>query len=168
MRLIVLLMVVLLSLSAGVAMAESIDREISDLKADVASLNHELFELEEEILHPANTQVAVYLSFSARDYFVLDSVELSIDGHPAASHLYTERERMALEKGGVQRLYLGSLSVGEHTLSAVFNGQGANDHYHRKDASFTIEKASGKAQYELVLDAQAPAYEPKLQLKEWE
>lgn len=168
MRLIVLITALIASLTVRPVLAESIDREIADLKADVASLNQELFELEEDILHPANTQVAVYLSFSARDYFVLDSVELAIDGHPAVSHLYTERERTALEDGGVQRLYLGNLSAGEHTLEAVFNGQGANDHYYRKDASFTIQKASGKAQYEMVLETQAPGYEPKLRLKEWE
>lgn len=158
----------LASLMAAPLSAESLGGEIAALKTDVASLNHTLFELEEDILHPANTQVAVYLSFKARDYFVLDSVELSIDGHSAVSHLYTERERQALAQGGVQRLYLGNLSAGDHALNAVFNGQGANDHYYRKDAQFTIQKAAEKAQFELVLDARAPTFEPVFHIKEWD
>ncbi|MEQ5833960.1 AraC family transcriptional regulator [Marinobacter sp. NFXS9] len=165
MRLILLITGLLLT---GALAAEPLSDDIASLKADVAGLNHTLFQLEEDILNPANTQVAVYLSFDARDYFVLDSVELALDGHSAVSHLYSERERKALEQGGVQRLYLGNLAAGEHELSAVFNGQGANDHYYRKDASFTIQKATGKAQYELVIDARAPSFEPAMRIKQWD
>ncbi|MGQ7274743.1 AraC family transcriptional regulator [Marinobacter sp. V034] len=158
----------LISVLSAPAMSDSLNSDIAELKGEVAALNHSLFELEEDILHPANTQVAVYLSFAAREYFVLDSVELSIDGHPAVSHLYTERERQALKQGGVQQLYLGNLSAGEHKIDAVFNGQGANDHYYRKDASFNVQKTGEKAQYELILDAKAPAFEPAFRIKEWE
>jgi hypothetical protein len=146
----------------------SLAGEVSSLKADVAALNNRLFELEEEILSPTNTQVAVYVSFAARDYLVLDSIEISVDGQPAVSHLYTEQERRALKKGGVQRLYLGNLSAGEHVIGAVLNGQGANDHYYRKDAQFTIQKSAGKAQYELVVQAKAPSFAPGFRLKEWQ
>lgn len=145
----------------------SLASEVSSLKADVATLNNQLFELEEEILSPANTQVAIYISYSADDYLVLDSVEVSVDGQPAESHLYTEQERRALKKGGVQRLYLGNLSAGDHVIGAVLNGQGANNHYYRKDAQFSIEKGAGKAQYELVVEAKAPSFEPDFRLKKW-
>jgi len=39
-----------------------LDQEIQDLKKDVVDLNKDLFILEEELLFPANTQVAVFLS----------------------------------------------------------------------------------------------------------
>ncbi|PVY78286.1 hypothetical protein C8D92_102326 [Tamilnaduibacter salinus] len=148
--------------------AESLDQQIADLKGDVAALNQTLFELEEDILHPANTQVAVYLSVDAGEGFSLDSVELQIDGRQAVSHLYTERERQALARGGVQRLYLGNLPAGEHTLSAVLNGQGDDSHYFRKKSEFRISKGSDQAQYQLVVDADQPGREPTFELQEWQ
>ena len=73
-----------LALLAIVAMptlaAEQIDMdaEVRDLKADVLDLNRELFLLEEELLFPANTQVAVYLSMDTGNFFQLDSVQVTI------------------------------------------------------------------------------------------
>ncbi|WP_404362313.1 AraC family transcriptional regulator [Marinobacter sp.] len=148
--------------------AQTLDEEVAALKADVASLSQDLFELEEEVLHPADTQFAVYLSLANRDAFILDSVELSINGRPAVSHLYTDQERAALEEGGIQRLYLGNLPAGEHQLSATFNGQGANDRYVRREASFTVRKNRGETQVQFVLEARAPDYRPEFSLREWQ
>ena len=49
--------------------------DVQDLKDAVLELNQELFLLEEELLFPANTQVAVFLSMDVGEYFALDSVE---------------------------------------------------------------------------------------------
>ena len=40
----------------------TLDETVQDLKKDVVDLNKELFVLEEELLFPANTQVAVFVS----------------------------------------------------------------------------------------------------------
>jgi hypothetical protein len=45
----------------------------------VVDLNRDLFVLEEELLFPANTQVAVFVSMDVGDFFALDSVSLKID-----------------------------------------------------------------------------------------
>ena len=110
-----------ISLNAG---AGSLDADIAQFKGQVADLNRDLFKLEEDILHPANTQLAVYLSVEAQNYFTLDSVELSIDGRSAVSHLYSEQERQALNKGGIQRLYVGNLAAGHspHYCNAEWSG----------------------------------------------
>ena len=44
------------------ASAASLDSRIQDAKGDVIRLNRDLLVLEEELLFPANTQVAVFLS----------------------------------------------------------------------------------------------------------
>lgn len=149
------------------AQAASLDSDIAHFKQNVADLNRQLFQLEEDILHPANTQLAVYLSLDAKNYFVLDSVEVSIDGQTAASHLYSEQERQALKQGGIQRLYIGNLSAGPHKLTATLNGQGVNDHYFRKESTFSIHKTDDASQVELVVTAEAPSFEPKFKLKTW-
>lgn len=164
-----LMLVLSLAVGAGSTSAdEALDADIDQLKAEVASLSQSLFELEESILHPADTQFAVYLSLADAQAFVLDSVELAVDGRPAVSHLYTDRERQALAQGGLQRLYLGNLASGEHTLSATFNGQAANDRYVRREASFTVRKGTGETRVQLVLEARAPEFQPVFTLREWQ
>ncbi len=162
------LMLLLCALVAPVAADEALEAEIEQLRADVAALSQTLFDLEEAVLYPADTQFAVYLSLANPEAFELDSVELSVDGRPAVSHLYTERQRQALAQGGLQRLYLGNLATGEHTLSATFNGQAANDRYMRRQASFTVRKGSGATGVQLVLEARAPDLQPVFTLREWQ
>lgn len=161
------LLAVLVSFVAPVN-ADALDQEINQLKADVATMSRSLFELEEKILHPADTRFSVYLSLAGSGDFILDSIELSLNDQPAVSYLYTDQERQALEQGGIQRLYLGNLPAGEHQVSATFNGQGSNDRYIRNQADFTIRKDQGETQVQLVLEANPQADRPELTLKEWQ
>ena len=84
--------------------------ELQDIKAQVLKLNRDLFILEEDLLFPASTQIAVFVSVDIGQFFAIDSVELKIDEADVAGFLYTKRQRKALEKGGIQRIYLGNLS----------------------------------------------------------
>ena len=101
-----------------------VDDQVQSLKSDVLDLNRDLFVLEQELLYPANTQVAVFVSMDAGTFFALDSVQLKIDGKEVADYLYTPREVHALVQGGVQRLYVGNLKVGKHQLVAFLTGKG--------------------------------------------
>ncbi len=80
-----------------------LDEDVQDLKKEVLDLNRDLFLLEEELLFPANSQVAFFISMDVGEYFELDSVDLKIDGKEVANYLYTEREVGALVRGGVHR-----------------------------------------------------------------
>ena len=77
----------------------SLDEEVQDLKKEVLDLNRDLFLLEEELLFPANSQVAFFISMDVGEYFALDSVQLRIDGKEVANYLYTDREVDALVRG---------------------------------------------------------------------
>src|SRR5690606_20604191 len=87
----------------------TLDEEVQHLKKLAVDLNRDLFLLEEELLFPSSTQVAVFVSMDVGEFFALDSVELELDGKNVASYLYTEREIDALHRGGVQRLYTGNV-----------------------------------------------------------
>ena len=89
--------------------ANSLDDKVQSLKKEVMNLNRDLLVLEEELLFPTSTQVAVFLSIDVGNYFRLDSVQLKIDDKIVANHLYTQQEVDALGRGGVQRLYLGNV-----------------------------------------------------------
>jgi len=145
-----------------------LDQEIQDLKKDVVDLNKDLFILEEELLFPANTQVAVFLSVEVGQFFGLDSVQLKIDRKEVINYLYTPREVEALLKGGVQRLYLGNLKVGGHELVAFFNGKGPNQRAYKRGASLRFEKGVGAKYLELKIDDRQKKLQPEFAIKDWE
>ena len=88
----------------------NLDAEIQDIKQQTLELNRDLFILEEELLFPANSQLAVFLSVDIGEYFALDAVKLSVDGEVVSHYLYTSRQLNALQRGGVHRLYIGNLA----------------------------------------------------------
>jgi hypothetical protein len=145
-----------------------LDQDIQGLKKDVVDLNRDLFILEEELLFPANTQVAVFLSMDVGDFFALDSVQLKVDQKEVINYLYTPREVEALLKGGVQRLYVGNLKVGSHELVAFFNGKGPNDRPYKRGASIHFEKGVGAKYLELKIDDRQRKLEPEFEIKDWE
>ena len=145
-----------------------LDQEIQELKKDVVDLNKDLFILEEELLFPANTQVAVFLSVDVGQFFALDSVQLKIDRKEVINYLYTPREVEALLKGGVQRLYLGNLKVGGHELVAFFNGKGPNERAYKRGASLRFEKGVGAKYLELKIDDRQRKLQPQFEIKDWE
>jgi hypothetical protein len=145
-----------------------LDQEIQGLKKDVVDLNKDLFILEEELLFPANTQVAVFLSMDVGDFFALDSVQLKIDRKEVINYLYTPREVEALLRGGVQRLYLGNLKVGTHELVAFFNGKGPNERDYKRGASIRFEKGVGAKYLELKIDDRQRKLQPEFEIKDWE
>jgi hypothetical protein len=147
---------------------KTLDEDTQDLKKQVLDLNRDLFLLEEELLFPSNTQVAVFVSMDVGDFFGLDSVELKLDNKDVASYLYTEREAAALVKGGVQRLFLGNLKAGEHELVAFFTGQGPHTRDYRRGASLKFEKSIGPKYIELTISDKATKQQPEFLVKEWE
>jgi hypothetical protein len=120
----------------------AIEQQIQDLKKQLISLNRDLFILEEDLLFPSSTQVAVYLSMDVGDYFTLDSVELKIDDKTVTHYLYTERQIDALYRGGVQRLYVGNIGSGEHEISAFFTGIGPESREYKRAVAMTFDKDS--------------------------
>jgi hypothetical protein len=146
----------------------ALDEQIQGLKKDVVDLNKDLFVLEEELLFPANTQVAVFVSMDVGDFFALDSVTLKIDNHDVSNYLYTPREVSALLKGGVQRLYVGNLKAGQHELVAFFNGKGPHDRDYRRAANIRFEKGVGAKYLELKITDHQRAQQPEFEIKDWE
>ncbi|MFI4914414.1 MAG: AraC family transcriptional regulator [Steroidobacterales bacterium] len=145
-----------------------LDEQIQDLKKDVVDLNRDLFVLEEELLFPANTQVAVFVSMDIGDFFALDSITLKIDDREVSNYLYTPREVAALLKGGVQRLYVGNLKAGTHELVAFFNGKGPNERDYRRGATLKFDKGVGAKYLELKISDHARRQQPEFQIKDWE
>ena len=102
---------------------QSLDEQVQEIKSDVLGIAAELSLLEERLLYPSDTQVAVFVSLAEGDTFQVDSVQIQLDGAPVAHHIYSFKEVEALRKGGVQRVYTGNVRTGEHTLDVVVAGK---------------------------------------------
>jgi hypothetical protein len=153
---------------AASAPVAGLDTRIQDTKGDVIKLNRDLLVLEEELLFPANAQLAVFLSMDVGKLFSLDSVQLKIDDKQVANYLYTPLEVQALHRGGVQRLHLGQLRAGQHELTAFFTGQGPHERDYKRATTIKFEKLAGAKFIELrIRDVQAKL-QPEFEVKVWQ
>lgn len=147
---------------------QSLDEEVQALKKDILKLNRELFILEEELLFPTNTQVAVFLSLDAGVFFDLDAVQIKVDDKVVSNYLYTRRELEALKRGGIHRVYFGNLKAGEHELVAFFTGKGPQGRDYRRGASLVFEKKTGQKYIELKIVDKESSQQPEFVIKEWD
>jgi hypothetical protein len=147
---------------------KGLDQQAQTLKQDVMELNRDLLALEEELLFPASTQVAVFVSMDVGTLFALDSVEIKLDDKVVAHYLYTQREIDALRRGGVQRLYLGNLRTGKHELVAFFTGKGPHDRDYRRGATLEFEKQTDPKYIELQIKDVTRNLQPEFRVKEWQ
>jgi hypothetical protein len=146
----------------------SLDQEVQTLKKEVLDLNRDLFLLEEELLFPANSQVAFFISMDVGEYFELDSVTIKIDGKEVANYLYTTREADALIRGGVHRVHMANLKTGDHELIAIFSGKGPHARDYRRGATLNFEKGIGAKYVELEITDRVKKQQPEFIIKEWE
>jgi hypothetical protein len=147
---------------------KTLDQEVQGLKKDVIDLNKDLFVLEEELLFPANTQVALYVSMDVGTFFALDSITVKIDNKEVKNYLYTAREADALLKGGVQQIYLGNLKVGKHELVAFFTGKGPVERAYKRGATIIFDKGVGAKYLELKITDRLAKHQPEFTIKDWE
>jgi len=120
---------------------KGLDEQVQEIKSDVLSIAQELSRLEEKLLYPSGTQVAVFVSLATGDTLRLDAVRLQLDGQLVAHYIYSFKELDALRKGGVQRLYVGNVSTGEHQLEVLVDGklEGGTDYTHSEHFTFRKE-----------------------------
>jgi hypothetical protein len=148
--------------------ARGLDTRVQETKNDVIELNRDLLVLEEELLFPANTQVAIFVSMDVGKLFDLDSVQLKLDNQEVAGYLYTPAEVAALHRGGVQRLYLGNLRSGPHELVAFFTGKGPHERDYRRGATVRFDKGTDPRYIELQIKDSTGALQPEFSVKVWQ
>lgn len=157
----------LMLLQASAGFAQESTGKVESLKESVLTLNRDLLILEEELLYPASTQIAVYVSMDIGAFFALDAIKLEIDNQLVASELYTDKQTKALFRGGVQRLYIGNLKTGEHEISAFFTGRGPQKDY-KRGAKLVITKGQEPVVLELRIVDSTAQLQPVFEIKQWQ
>lgn len=144
---------------------QGIDDQVQTLKKEVIQINHELSLLEEKLLFPSTTQIAVFVSVDAPQDFRLDSAELSIDNQVVAKYVYTFRELEAFHKGGVQRLHTGNIPTGAHNLSVLLRGKNAGGHPFEQTGTATVKKGVDPKFVEMHIVGTSST--PSVQFRDW-
>lgn len=149
---------IVLCLSVGVVEAKEQTRsnkglgeQVQDIKSEVLAIAEELNKLEEKLLYPSHSQIALYVSLRKNQTFRPDSISIDLDGKSIASHLYTDREVEALNMGGVHRIYAGNISLGTHQVQVTMRGKSASGGDVRVVRSFPVDKEPEPAMAELLL-----------------
>ena len=154
--------------SAPAVPVASLDTRVQDLKSEVIKLNRDLLVLEEELLFPAGTQVALFVSMDVGKLFELESVQIKLDDKVIAVHLYTPLEVQALHRGGMQRVFVGNLRAGKHAVDAFFTGRGPHERDYKRGTTLQFEKGVEPRYIELrIMDKQAKL-QPEFEIKVWQ
>jgi hypothetical protein len=145
---------------------KGLDEQVQVVKSDVLSIAAELSRLEEKLLYPSNTQVAVFVTLAAGDSLRLDAVQIQIDGQPVAHYIYSFKELDALRKGGVQRIYAGNVTTGQHQIEVAVSGklQGGADY--SQSGTFAFQKGIEPKLVGLTL-AGPDSGRPAIELGDW-
>jgi hypothetical protein len=141
--------------------AEPLDNEMEDVKKALLELKRDLVILEEDLLFPASTQVAVFLSMDVGEFFQLDAVTLKVNGKEVSHHLYTDKQVDALYRGGVQKLYVGNVKQGRNRVTAFFTGRGPSGRDYRRATTVEFEKSFEPAFVELAISDSTAKYQPE-------
>lgn len=108
-------------LFTGGVSAES-NNTLQQLRKDTVMISAEIAQLEAELFYPKNQQLALHFAVNTGQSFRISELKVLLDGDELIHQHYTERQAAALERGGVDKVYVGSLPVGEHKLVAFITG----------------------------------------------
>jgi hypothetical protein len=156
------------SATTAPATPAALDQRVQDLKAEVMRLNRDLLVLEEELLYPAGTQVALFVSMDVGKLFELESVQIKLGDKVVATHLYTPLEVQALHRGGVQRVFVGNLKTGEHRIDAFFTGRGPHERDYKRGTTLSFEKGAEPKYIELRIKDSQARLQPEFEVKVWQ
>jgi hypothetical protein len=145
---------------------QSLDEQVQEIKSDVLGIAEELSRLEEKLLYPSGTQVAVFVALEESEGFRLDSLRIRIDGEPVAHHIYSFKELEALQKGGVQRIYTGNVAVGEHQLEVAIAGKTSGGREFDGTQSFSFRKDSEPELVGITVEGQGVG-DPRIEVGGW-
>lgn len=145
---------------------KGLDEQVQEVKSDVLSIAAELNQLEEKLLYPSDTHLAVFVSMAQGETMRLDAVQIQIDGRAATHYIYSFKELEALRKGGVQRIYTGNIASGAHEISVSVTGKLASGKDYSQTERFPFTKEI-KPKLLGVKLAGPDAAHPGIQVGDW-
>jgi len=145
---------------------KGLDEQVQEVKSDVLGISAELSRLEEKLLYPSNTQVAVFVALAQGEAMRLDAVQIQIDGQLVAHYIYSFKELDALKNGGVQRIYAGNVTTGQHQIDVSVTGKLHGGADYNQTGSFAFQKGVEPKLVGLTL-AGPDSGRPAIEIGDW-
>ena len=146
---------------------QKISKDIQQLKQRVVGLNKDLRVMEEKLLFPTSTKYSVFVSMATGEFFQLEGIKFKLDGKFVATHVYSDKQRAALSRGGVHRLYVTNLSEGKHEATVFFTGIGSNGRPYKRAVSLDFDKGAASEYLQIAVSDDGATQEPVFELKQW-
>ncbi len=95
---------------------KGLDEQVQEIKKEVLAISANLNQLEEKLLYPSNTQLAIFVSLEKNSKTPPAAVKIALNENEVSHHIYSYKEVEALKIGGVQRIFTGNVTTGQHQL----------------------------------------------------
>lgn len=162
-----LLSLVLSASSLSFAADAPLPSDLQGMKGELLSLNRDISQLENELLFPS-AETAIVVAVEAGAGVKLVDLSVQIDDRNVGYHYYSEPEYTALTKGGMQRIYAGNLTSGQHTLKAIMTGNDPGGKEFQRTATYTFTKGSARKVIEIKAADNASNTQGEIRFREWE
>ena len=135
------------------------------IKLEAIELIGRLQRLQQQLLFPAYTQVSIFLSLADNSAVDPQSLSLEIDKLKLSNHVYTQAEIRALRAGGIQRLYSGNITMGEHKLRVSLNQAQADGSVRTHDIEHPFSKDEKIHIIEIILGEDTQSNKPPIEIR---
>ena len=142
-------------------------KNIQDLKRQVIDLNKDLRLMEEKLLFPSSTKYSVFVSLTSGQFFTLEGIKLKLDDKFVATNIYSEKQRQAMIRGGVQKFYITNLNEGKHSATLFFTGVGPSGRDYKRASTIEFEKGPAGEYLEVAISDDSVTQEPVFSIKQW-
>lgn len=141
--------------------------DLQGMKGELVNLNRDISQLENELLFPS-AETAIVVSVEPGSGVKIVDVNVLVDDKNVGYHYYSDQEVTALAKGGMQRIYAGNLTSGQHTLKAVMTGYDPGGKDFQRTATYTFSKGSARKVIEVKAADNATHTQGEIRFREWE
>lgn len=141
--------------------------DLQSMKGELLNLNREITQLENDLLFPSS-ETAIVVALEAGAGVKISDVSVYIDDRSVGYHFYSEAEQNALSKGGMQRIYGGNLTSGQHVLKAIMTGTDPNGQEYQRTATYTFNKGAAHKVIEVKAADNASRTQGEIRFREWE
>lgn len=146
---------------------KQVSKNIQELKQNVITLNKDLRLMEEKLLFPSSTKYTIFVSVSSGTFFTLESIKLKLDGKLVSTQIYSEKQRQAMLRGGVHKLYVTNLNEGDHTATLFFTGIGSGGRDYKRASTIEFKKGPAGEYLEVAISDDRVTQEPVFAIKQW-
>lgn len=162
-----LLGLVLCASTSSFAADAPLPADLQGMKGELLNLNRDISQLENELLFPS-AETAIVVAVEAGSGVKIVDLNVLIDDRNVGYHYYSDQEYSALSKGGMQRIYAGNITSGQHTLKAVMTGYDPGGKEFQRTATYTFTKGATRKVIEIKAADNASHTQGEIRFREWE